>query len=592
MNPRCLFALGAGAGLALAAAGAEPAYRIINVSTLCLLNGSQYESREYVLGRLAECPAGADLVVLPHLPFLSFRADQADTDLQPFLAFARERRAYLALALTELGGGEKPYHTAVLIGRDGQVRGRYRKTHAFPDDAIALGNELPVFETDFGKVGLTVTTDFYFPEVYQVLSMSGADLLVWHDYPERFRDHNGWDALLMARCLDSHAHLVAAMYADPRTYITNRYECGMPGAAWGRSMILNRVGTPVADTGYEDGFATARIDLDKRKLDVYQPYREDESIFFVNNTGDRTAFRPVAAPYRKPELPPYAKRTCRLAVGSFPGRDMWRKGAVPEVLLRLIDEAAALKPDLLLFSEQSTNVDDETTRQVMNTVAEKAAKLQCYIAIGGIGDKDQSSILRVWDRTGKEIYGAPLYWVKGFPEIKVFDTDFGRVGAYECGDLYIWEIQRTLALLGAEILIDGSMMWGASGSTNQTMLRARAIDNAVWLACAHWPSSDASLRSLIIDPYGQVMSSSPFQKESLIHFDINLDDPRVHYAGRKTEQATPGKTDIPSYYTDNMPEQRPGWRDMVFGARRPELYGIIPTVNDVIRRYRPPKPER
>jgi predicted amidohydrolase len=357
-------------------------------------------------------------------------------------------------------------------------------------------------------------------------------------------------------------------------------------------MILNRVGAPIADTGYEDGIATATVDLDKRKLDMGDGYYRGENIFFVNNLGDRTAFRPIAEPYKKPALRKYLKRTCRIAVGSFSGRDMWRDKQVPETMLRLIDRAADLKPDLLLLSEQGAKVEDPTTQQVMKSVAEKAARMKCYIAIGGVGDKDQCSIMHVWDRAGKEIYAEPIYWTKGFPEIKVFDTDFGRLGSHTCGDLYIWEMDRVLALMGAEIIIDASQMWGADGRTNETMLRARAIDNAAWIACAHWPSSDPSLRSLIIDPYGQIMSSSVFQQDGLIHYDIALDDQRVYYAGRKREQVKRGATGIPSYYSEDMPEQRSGWRDMVFNARRPELYAVIPTVNEVTKRYRPAAPPK
>jgi predicted amidohydrolase len=380
------------------------------------------------------------------------------------------------------------------------------------------------------------------------------------------------------------------MYADPRTYITNSYEQGMPGAAWGRSMVLNRVGTPVADTGYEDGIASARINLDKRKLDVYLPeVTEAENIYYVNNFGDRTAFRPIAQPWQPPTLPVYAKRTCRLVVGTFDRNQSWAKGKVPELMLSLLDRAAELKPDLVLLSEQSTNAEDETTRQVMQTVAAKAAARQCYIAIGGIGDKEQLSIMRVWDRSGKEVYGQALYWPKGYAEIRVFDTDFGRIASHECGDLYIMEFDRVLALMGAEIIIDGSQMWGASGRTNETMLRARAADNGVWLACSHWPTSDTSLRSLIIDPYGQVMAASEFGKNMLIQVDINLDTPKVYYAGRKAEQAKRGERSIPSYYSENLPEQRWGWREMIFRARRPELYGILPTTNEVTRRYRSEK---
>jgi len=566
---------------------AAHAARNVTFSSVCLLEGKQYENREYVLSALAQAPTGADLVCLPHLPFLSFRGKQASRDLAPFIAFARERHCYLAFSLTEQSE-EKTYYTAVLLDRRGKIAGRYRKTHAFPDDraAISLGDQLPVFDTDFGKLGMTITTDFYFTEPYQVLSLRGADVITWHDYPDRLRDYSGHEPLLMARCLDAHVHMLAATYADPRTYITNSWEMGMPGAAWGRSMVLNRVGTPVADTGYEDGVATARVDLDKRKVEVYQPAYERENIFFVNNYGDRKAFAPLAQPWQPPKLPAYSKRTARLAVAWLPRGESWVRGQLPERMFKLIEKAGALKPDLVLLSEMSTSAEDPTTQQAMGLVSALAKKLGSYVAIGGVGDKDQLSILRVWDRKGVEIYGQALYWPKGYPEIKVFDTDFGRVGSHECGDLYIPEFDRTLALLGAEIIIDGSQMWGASGRTNETMLRARAIDNGVWVACAHWPTSDPSLRSLIIDPYGQVMASSTFEEEGIITYDLNLDQRRVYYAGQKKEQVKPGDSGIPAYYSDNLPDQQWGWREMLLQARRPDLYDILPTTNEVTAKYR------
>ncbi|MCE5238122.1 carbon-nitrogen hydrolase family protein [bacterium] len=569
------------------AASAAPAKRIVVLSSVCLLDGKQYQTREYVLQALQQVPRRTDLVVLPHLPFLSVTERGAARSLKPFAEFAAGRKTYLAVSLAERAGG-KLYYTSFLLDRGGKLVGKYRKTHRLADDPadLALGDELPVFATDFGKVGLTITTDFAFFEPYSVLAMQGADVLVWHDAPERVRDYSGHEPLLMARCLDSHCHMVAATYADPRTYITNSWDMGMPGAAWGRSMVLNRVGCPIADTGYEDGVATATVDLDKRKVEVYQPAYEAENIFFVNNYGDRAAFAPVAQPYVKPKLPAYAKRTCRLAVAWLPRQDSWQQGKKPERMLALIAKATPLKPDLVLLSEMSTKVEDATTRQVMGDVAALAKQLGAYVAIGGIGEGEQVSYLRVWDRQGQEIYAQALYWPRGYPEIKVFDTDFGRVGSHECGDLYIPEFDRTLTLLGAEIIIDASQMWGASGRTNETMLRARAIDNGVWLACAHWPTSDPSLRSLIIDPYGQVMAASTFAEEGIISYDIPLDRPRVYYSGHKAQQATPGTAGIPSYFSDNMPDQQWGWRDMMLANRRPELYGLLPTCNEVTARYR------
>ena len=48
--------------------------RVLTISTLCLLNGQRYESRDYVLGELARVPSGTDLIVLPHMPFLTVGA--------------------------------------------------------------------------------------------------------------------------------------------------------------------------------------------------------------------------------------------------------------------------------------------------------------------------------------------------------------------------------------------------------------------------------------------------------------------------------------------------------------------------------------
>ena len=564
--------------------------RVITVSTLCLLDDDANRTSEYVEAMIQQAAKrqNHDLIVVPLTPFLSFREGNEGQDLEQFADLAKAYRTYLVIAMTEKAQDGRSFCTSVLLGRDGQMVGKYRKTHALTDDVMALGDDLPVFETDFGILGLSLSTDFYFPEVYDAERMKGAEILIWQHYPERFREHFQWVPLLKARALDSHAHLVTAMYADPRTYIANRYRMGMQGAAWGRSMILNRVGTPIADTGYEDGIATAIIDLDKRKLDPYPNY-EAENIFFCNSLGDRKAFHPIAEPWEKPILPEFRKRKARIAVGYFWGQDMWNNESVPDAMFRVLDEAAKMQPDLVLLSEMRARVANETTQKVAEMVAERARQMKAYILIGGVDDKGHRSHGWLWNREGEIVFREPIYWTEGFQEIKVYDTDFARIGVHLCGDLYTGEIDRVLALKGAEIIFDPSQHWGADGYNNELMLRARAVDNGCWVACSHWNSSDPGLRSLIIDHYGYVMAASKFQQEGVIFVDIDFDRPKVYYAGRKPQQPKRGEGGIPSYFTEDIPEQRPGWRDMLFSRRRPELYGIIPTENQVIMKYRPPK---
>ena len=80
------------------------------------------------------------------------------------------------------------------------------------------------------------------------------------------------------------------------------------------------------------------------------------------------------------------------------------------------------------------------------------------------------------------------------------------------------------------------------------------------------------LRSLIIDPYGYVMAASHFQKEGAIFVEIDFDQKKVYYSGRKAKQRKPGKSGVGSYVNGDIPQQHLGWRDMIFTRRRPELY--------------------
>jgi len=211
--------------------------------------------------------------------------------------------------------------------------------------------------------------------------------------------------------------------------------------------------------------------------------------------------------------------------------------------------------------------------------------------MGGLDD----DLVWLWNREGEVVFKQSVYWTKGFEELHVYDTDFARIGMRYSGDLFIGEIDRVLALKGAELILVPSYLWGADGYSNELMLRARAIDNPEGFrggACAHWNSSDTGMRRLVIDPYGYIMAASHFQQEGAVFADIDFNQQKVYYAGRKPKQPKRGDTDTPAHFTEDIPEQRPGWRDLIFARRRPELYGIILTTNEVTMKYRPAKNPR
>ena len=92
--------------------------------------------------------------------------------------FAVRLKSHLVASFIEKDG-ERYFHTAVLLAPDGKVLGHYRQTHLDPVDAtfLSAGDDLPVFETSIGKIGLLLNDDFRFPEASGMLSLRRADII-------------------------------------------------------------------------------------------------------------------------------------------------------------------------------------------------------------------------------------------------------------------------------------------------------------------------------------------------------------------------------------------------------------------------------
>jgi predicted amidohydrolase len=99
---------------------------------------------------------------------------------------------------------------AVLIGPDGKVVGTYRKV-CLPRSEIAAGvapgHDYPIFKTRFGKVGMMVCYDGFFPEVARHLSNRGAEVIAWPVWGCN-------PALGSARACENHIYLISSTYTD------------------------------------------------------------------------------------------------------------------------------------------------------------------------------------------------------------------------------------------------------------------------------------------------------------------------------------------------------------------------------------------
>lgn len=98
-----------------------------------------------------------------------------------FGELAEKHRLHVVLSLYERDG-TVVYNTAVLLGPDSRLIGKYRKVclpHSEIEAGVTPGNSYPVFETSFGKVGMMVCYDGFFPEVARELTNGGAEVIAW-----------------------------------------------------------------------------------------------------------------------------------------------------------------------------------------------------------------------------------------------------------------------------------------------------------------------------------------------------------------------------------------------------------------------------
>lgn len=124
-----------------------------------------------------------------------------------FGALAQRHNLYIVAGLVERAE-HLIYNIAVLIGPNGRLVGKYRKV-ALPrseiEAGIAPGSDYPVFDTRFGKVGLMVCYDGFFPEVARQLANRGAEVIAWPVW--------GCNPLLAsARACENHVYLVSSTY--------------------------------------------------------------------------------------------------------------------------------------------------------------------------------------------------------------------------------------------------------------------------------------------------------------------------------------------------------------------------------------------
>jgi len=98
---------------------------------------------------------------------------------------AKKLKSYLVLGASEKDNKGMIRNTAYFLDRTGKMIGRYYKL--FANAKYKQGNDLPVFDTDFGKVGIVICADRRWPENIRVMRLKGARIIfnpTWGFYGE------------------------------------------------------------------------------------------------------------------------------------------------------------------------------------------------------------------------------------------------------------------------------------------------------------------------------------------------------------------------------------------------------------------------
>jgi len=219
----------------------------------------------------------AQLIVLPETVTTGFTPDcpaealwaRVDTlpgaMTEPVSAAARKLGVYVVFPTYERGPQRGVvYNSAALFGPDGEMLGRYRKTHLFPTERLSgggwstPGSKAVVVETELANVGLSICYDGDFPELYRCEAIKGAEVIVRP--AALLRSFEIWEMTNRARAYDNHVYIAACNAIGPDAG-GNYY--------FGHSMIVSPIAQVLALARGTEEIIAAELDPDPIKYVTY-----------------------------------------------------------------------------------------------------------------------------------------------------------------------------------------------------------------------------------------------------------------------------------------------------------------------------------
>jgi predicted amidohydrolase len=225
---------------------------------------------------------GADLIIFPEMSLTGYiLLDQvyelAETipgpSTQKIEALAKKTEMHIIFGMPELSeiAQATVFNTAVCIGPQGLI-GKYRKmylpTHSVFEEKryFRPGYEPAVLQTELGNIGLTICYDVFFPEVFRLTRLKGAQLIICISASPAVR-RGYFEILTSARALENTAFLAYVNLSG--------IEDGLQ--FWGGSRLVGPTGDVLAKAKYdEEDFVIFELDFaDLKAAETFIPTLRD-----------------------------------------------------------------------------------------------------------------------------------------------------------------------------------------------------------------------------------------------------------------------------------------------------------------------------
>lgn len=234
------------------------------------------------------CDKGASLIVLPELFSTGYSVKEFDMNLaenipgettQTLKKIAKDRGIHISGAILEHGKSRGVIHDTAFFISPTRIEGLYRKIFLWSSERIRFqhGYSFPVFRSDIGNIGLQICYEVGFPEGARILTLKGAEILL---YISAFgaKRYYAWDIATRSRALENGVFLIASNRSGKEDELEFA----------GHSRIINPKGDILREATQLDEVIVSTVDLDlvsqqRRELPYLRDYEKTILMDSLNN---------------------------------------------------------------------------------------------------------------------------------------------------------------------------------------------------------------------------------------------------------------------------------------------------------------------